>query len=243
MKSKKGKWSLAFEGLCWVVLGLILDTIVQMSILISPALKGAFNIPETGWITGLITFIAELILGAIAIWIMVLVVRRASPKLGFHRFRKEKANWIWRGYLLIIAVGMATSVLQRLFAGHLATPNNQLELEKLAHGGPSRLVFVMTLGVLVAPILEELIFRGVIMNYFFKSSGWWVNVILSGLLFGYFHVVGGTFSFFALLQYAGMGVVLAVVYKKTKQIQYSITVHMLNNAVAMLILLFSVLSH
>jgi membrane protease YdiL (CAAX protease family) len=132
---------------------------------------------------------------------------------------------------MILGAGMVTLLLQTLISHKPITASNQAALESMAGKGGAALIFVVVLAVFVAPLVEELIFRGIVLNYFFKSGPWWLNVILSGILFGYFHVFQD-FQWFALLQYSLMGIALAVVYKKTKQIQYSMAVHMLNNGIA-----------
>lgn len=90
------------------------------------------------------------------------------------------------------------------------------------------IVFVGFLVLIVGPVIEELIFRGIVINYMFIKSNWWANVFASGILFGLAHVLF-QFEFFAFLGYAGMGFIFAIVYKKTAKLQYAMILHLLNN--------------
>ena len=218
-------------GLIWIVVGILLDFAIQVAGMYSArSMASLLHVSpnSAGPIMTMVLFLA--VFTTIAVLVVGYGVRQRSPKLGLHKFNAHKANWIWRGYLMIIGAGILTVFLQYIFAGGFQTATNQQALEKMASTGGTNLVFVILLAV------EELIFRGIVLNYFFKDGPWWLNVVISGVLFGYFHVFQD-FQIFALIQYSLMGIALAVVYKKTKQIQYSMMTHMLNNAIASLSLI------
>lgn len=78
--------------------------------------------------------------------------------------------------------------------------------------------------VIIAPICEELVFRGVTMQIFKKAVPFWVANILQGILFGAFHMnwIQGF--------YAGcLGFLLGFVCEKGKSIYYSIILHFFFN--------------
>lgn len=79
--------------------------------------------------------------------------------------------------------------------------------------------------VIFAPILEELIFRGVILSYLIKHRSAWKSILFSALLFGLIHISPDQvfFAFFA-------GVFLGYVYIKSQNILVPIFFHALNNA-------------
>lgn len=224
-------------GLIWIIVGVLLDFAIQVAGMYSArSMASLLHVSpnSAGPIITMLLFLA--VFTTIAVLVVGYGVRQRSPKMGLHKFNGHKANWIWRGYLMIIGAGVVSVLLQYVFVGGVQTATNQQALEKMASAGGANLVFVILLAVVVAPLVEELIFRGIVLNYFFKDGPWWLNVVISGVLFGYFHVFQD-FQIFALIQYSLMGVALAVVYKKTKQIQYSMMTHMLNNAIASLSLI------
>lgn len=82
-------------------------------------------------------------------------------------------------------------------------------------------IFLLT--VLIAPVMEELMFRKVLINRTIQY-GQGVSIVVSGVLFGLVH--GNFYQFF----YAcALGMVFAYIYVKTGRIQYTIIFHMLIN--------------
>jgi membrane protease YdiL (CAAX protease family) len=91
----------------------------------------------------------------------------------------------------------------------------------------SVLDYISTLIVMaLAPaIFEEILFRSTIQPLFI---GWtknvWAGIILTSILFSAIH-----FSFFGFLSRAALGIVLGLLFYKTKNIWLSILMHFLNN--------------
>lgn len=112
----------------------------------------------------------------------------------------------------------------------LGTPENQEILEEIFIDFPIILGISV---VIVAPIVEELIFRGIFTNYFFQPENKyskWVILLTSSLLFGLVHEAAPSIS---LLYYSIVGAVLGVTYLYTKDLRYSIILHFINNSVAL----------
>ena len=84
------------------------------------------------------------------------------------------------------------------------------------------LIFVI---VVVAPVVEELLFRGIIFTRWAHKWGVKRAIIFSSLLFGVLHL-DGTLDAFVF------GVVMAILYLRTRTLLVPIACHMLNNAVA-----------
>lgn len=80
-----------------------------------------------------------------------------------------------------------------------------------------------------APVLEELIFRGIFMNLFFTRNtklSMFNSIFVSGLLFGFLH----TYSFgIELVMYSIIGWLLGGAYYYTKDIRCPIIVHLVLN--------------
>ncbi|MGP0386221.1 lysostaphin resistance A-like protein [Streptococcus pneumoniae] len=83
----------------------------------------------------------------------------------------------------------------------------------------------------LAPIAEELIYRGVLMTTFFKNSPWYGDVLLSAIIFGYIHI-NFALTPLAFFIYASGGLILALLYRMTKNLYYPILVHILINITA-----------
>lgn len=85
---------------------------------------------------------------------------------------------------------------------------------------PTVLILMAVAAVLVAPVCEELVFRGYLYPVMKKFAGPWVAAICSGLIFAAAHG-----SLAALLPLFIFGIVLAVLYEKTGSIWAPMAVH------------------
>lgn len=85
--------------------------------------------------------------------------------------------------------------------------------------------------IIAAPVLEEYLFRGVILESFLKKYRIWLAVVISSLIFGVLHGFTGQ-GFTAVI----MGMLFAVIYLKTKSLFATIILHALNNAVGFLLI-------
>lgn len=86
-------------------------------------------------------------------------------------------------------------------------------------------------GVILGPIIEELLYRGIFMNYFWNRNDRTSDVlavVTSGLFFGLLHEP--RLSLF-LVVYTVIGISFGVLYLKTKDIRCSMIAHMLYNGI------------
>lgn len=147
---------------------------------------------------------------------------------GFRALSSMKA-WgiIGLTYLgIYIVTGLGAMVM--MWEG-VSNSTNQAAIEN-AHMNPFVLI---TITVIMAPIVEELVFRGLLMGRVFNPDSI-VGLLLSGLLFGLVHTPN---SMGVWIIYGGMGLVLATVYRVSKKLEYSIMAHMINNSIAVSMML------
>jgi len=83
---------------------------------------------------------------------------------------------------------------------------------------------------LVPAICEEVMFRGYVQSAFEKSWGVWPAIIISGLLFGLFHI-----QLSNLMPLAALGILLALVTWLSGSLLPAITAHFINNGGAVLL--------
>lgn len=122
---------------------------------------------------------------------------------------------------IFIATNVGMSVMRMEGVSNTA---NQVAIEN-AHMNPFVLI---TFTVIMAPIIEELVFRGILMGRVFTPDSI-VGLVLSSLLFGLAHRPN---SIGVWIVYAGMGFVLGTVYRKFQKLEYCIMAHMINNSIA-----------
>ncbi len=90
---------------------------------------------------------------------------------------------------------------------------------------------VIFLGVAIAPICEEIFFRGAVLRSFAQKGFLAFGIIFSSLMFAVIH-----FDFPLFPAYFIFGVVLALTYWKTNSLIPAILAHAINNAVAFYLL-------
>lgn len=83
--------------------------------------------------------------------------------------------------------------------------------------------------IIFAPIIEELIFRGVLFNRLKIRTGIFPAMIISSFIFAIGHDFGGITSAFLF------GICMCILYLKTDNILIPMTVHFINNIVATII--------
>lgn len=183
--------------------------------------KDAYSaLANTWWFSWLIQIISMYV---IAFPIFLLITRgmksvfRAKSKLKFTEFLQiflVSQAGMMAGNLLGNAIN---SVLYSLFGFDISAS----QTDKLITDSPIWVVLIVA--VIIGPIIEEIIFRKVLMDKL-GMYGDRLAIIVSAVSFGIFH---GNISqcFYAMI----LGLVLAYVYSKTANIIYPIILHMLVN--------------
>lgn len=167
---------------------------------------------------------------------VVSIVLIAATVLGFYKEPLSALGFTTQRVpraLLFGAVGFVVAFIGAAVVGFPVEqqfgvdPTQQALSESATEPGLFPLVFLS--GIIIAPIAEEIVFRGYMYKAFrdrFKPA---YAIILSAALFSIIHL-----EWRAALSLFVIGVVLAYVYEKTGNLMAPITVHILNNAVAFL---------
>jgi uncharacterized protein len=167
----------------------------------------------------------------------VLGVRRRHMSWADYGFRPFNPAWLLLALTLALAVlparGLAAYLAERLRGTDFT--DIQLRMDLIApSGGPLALNFIVTLvgAGLLAPVAEEMFFRGLIHRWFSARFGLWPAVLISSAIFAAGHAdsVGVVASSFVL------GLVLAAVYDRSRSLWLSIAVHASNNCLAVVLL-------
>ncbi len=98
---------------------------------------------------------------------------------------------------------------------------------------------VVVLAVLVAPVIEEIVFRGFIYSAIKKRAGAALAITVTSALFSLLHM-----SVFSFLPIFFLGIVLAYLYEKTGLLISSITLHVIHNSIliSMMLLMKGIIS-
>lgn len=179
------------------------------------------------------------ILSVIFVLIFLFIIscaRRVYRKYNqFGNSGKIDGRLILAGYIALL-LGMAFfGYLNQAIFHQTETANNEIIKRLLDHNRLITIVFVAS-SFTLTPVAEELIFRGILTNLFFKRDALWSKMVLSGLVFSLAHTSSNIISF---LLYCFMGMVLTYVYRQSGSLKNSIMVHAINNLVAMSMMLIS----
>lgn len=144
-------------------------------------------------------------------------------------FKKYFKFWIY----MYAATIICNAIILIINGGDIA--NNQEGINELFNINP---IYVYIASVIIAPILEELIFRFSLRKIFKTDT---LFIIMSGLLFGCAHVVGQTESlidYLHIIPYSIPGFVFGYIFVKTNNIFPSICMHLFHNGITIALQFF-----
>lgn len=146
----------------------------------------------------------------------------------------------WWKLLLLPATWLACIVVNVIvlsLIGEAQTSANQAALEEMTTQAPPVLMILMT--VVAAPLVEEYLFRHLLIG---KLSRWinvWVCAVVSVLAFTLLHFLGtgGDFRLVETVPYLTLAVAITVSYiLMGRSFGYAVLLHMVNNGIAIAIL-------
>ena len=85
-------------------------------------------------------------------------------------------------------------------------------------------------GSLIAPIVQELVFRGLLMTALSKFKKHYIDIIISSALFSLIHVLQYGWVLTDFIVYAGAGLILCMLFCYTRSIYWSMALHILWNS-------------
>jgi hypothetical protein len=151
-------------------------------------------------------------------------------ELGFVEISRR---WVWRSVAIALAafplVSFVSWVQMQLMGRPIENPQMDL-LVPSSFQWPSYLGMLLVAGVL-APIVEELAFRGLLYRWLRERLGIWIAAVGSAVAFSVMHGIPGLIPAIAVL-----GLILAWIYEITGTIWAPIVVHGAYNAIVTTIL-------
>ncbi|WP_237982696.1 CPBP family intramembrane glutamic endopeptidase [Bacillus thuringiensis] len=124
--------------------------------------------------------------------------------------------------IFVVLFGTTTSLISSDSANIQAT---NLGIDTLSEQSFSIYIIAISTHVLIGPLLEELLYRGIILRFLEIKYSFFAGLIISSLLFGLAHNYDFVFIIFTTL----MGIIYGLLYKKTNSIIPGIIGHMTYN--------------
>ncbi|WP_222987456.1 CPBP family intramembrane glutamic endopeptidase [Psittacicella hinzii] len=151
--------------------------------------------------------------------------------------KEEKYNLrFYCKYTLILYFALIVLTVALTYAAKLDTTDNQQILEKVLQATGFNFWIILWIA-LITPILEELVFRKYIISYLCR--GHWFGVVVSVITFAAIHAIG---NFTQMLAYLGQSIVLAYAFYRYRSLILCISIHVLNNSLALIALITGVTS-
>lgn len=194
----------------------------------------AYNETKPSMINVIISMIASYII-IITIW--YLVKKRLQKELDFNfNFKLNFKNII---FSLIFAFGILLTGSLFIFAFSPLTANTEHTVTNdfVNYSGPLT-IFVVMYPIIIAPIIEEIFFRGIFGDIFFifkdrSKINFYFYVIMSSLIFSTLHLNFEVSTWQTIISFAVpfiSGVFFSIQYKMSKNLIYPILTHILYNS-------------
>ncbi|NMD84014.1 type II CAAX endopeptidase family protein [Streptococcus sp. WB01_FAA12] len=224
---KKSIWQEILDRGIWVLIFLIGLVLSQLPLILS-ALLSTRQLPllQSGLLVALLS---------VAILAVFIFSARKTEIATFNLsfFKAKDLARLVLSYLVIFTSNLFGSALLRLM--NESTTSNQSTINNLVQN--SSLISSFFLLVLIAPICEEILCRGIIPKKIFRGKeklGYLVGAVVFALL----HTPTNLPS---LLIYGGMSTVLTWTAYRTERLEMSILLHMIVNGIAFCLLALLVL--
>lgn len=164
--------------------------------------------------------------------------RVKSSGLWFEKRAPIDGKWILK-FILFGIMMWAYIIVEGILVEYLELGDalNQAAIESELLNFPTKPWLYLHI-VLVAPILEELVFRKAFMDLFFKGDSFICNifaVLFSGMIFGFLHESRLSWYF---VFYSMSGVILGLAYRSTRDIRLPMGIHVVNNFISVFFSVF-----
>lgn len=151
----------------------------------------------------------------------------------FLEHKKEYSLQIIFLFIVIIILNLGVSLVTSILTQSTGS-NNQEAIIESSQMAPMLTAFS---AICIAPILEEIVFRGGAFSFLRKYVPFFVALLISSFLFGSIHIVdslmkGDFLDLSYLFVYSVIGCVLGYSYEKSDCLIVPIMIHMLNNIMA-----------
>jgi len=235
-ETRRPALSLGWIWLAWLAMGFTVLGFVAFGFVArgdpTPVIEGLFGD------TGQFAFIVYTLGQGTAAFVLILLVKRRGlglRDLGFRgRLTTQGALYAAGGWFVAFWLYYGVEKLLGL-AGIEMFWN---ERDFLALDSPSRIAIVVVATLVVAPLAEELIYRGYVLQALLERMRAPIAVVLAALVFSSIHIGIGL----GLAVYIFLGaLILSLLYLKFKNIHACVLMHLLNNIVAYIVIPFVVL--
>ncbi len=206
----------------------------------APAANAASNVLQQPATMAAVTIVGVCGAALLVVWL----IHRQWPPLwayaappGFGVARPTRPRWLivalLVGVLLVLLGGALTQVLTH---GH----DISQDIEQLTQNAPLVWRIVLAaLAVSLGPLVEELLFRGVLLSALLPRCGTPLAALLSAAAFAAIHLPGLHWQWYALPQLIGLGLALVWLRLRYQSLWPAVVTHGTHNALALTVWFFA----
>ena len=158
--------------------------------------------------------------------------------------RKTKRKFFFgvlKGLLFLILMTVIFEFVSEMLRQFLGLDGQSLNQSNLQSTFQEQPILIAVFACIIGPLMEELLFRQILLRYLRKSLPTWLSIFIVGLAFALIHMHSLSLSeWVGAVGYLGGGLAFSIIYVKEKEnIYYPLLVHMLGNSLSLIILVIS----
>ncbi|MBX7171384.1 MAG: CPBP family intramembrane metalloprotease [Pyrinomonadaceae bacterium] len=233
-------WNSGIAFLMWVASILFILVIPTFGVIFYVVAKG-INITDSAKLTeaiqndpnailaNIICVIPAHLLTILLAWLVVTSTRK-------HSFR-EMLGWQWGGFNIFYLVGIVIAFF--IFAAILSNfiPEQDNDLLKILRSSRINVYFVAFMATFTAPLVEEVVYRGIMYSAFQRTFGVVGGVALVTFLFALVHVPQYYPSVATIIMICLLSLVLTLVRAKSENLLPCIILHTIFNGIQSLLMI------
>ena len=155
--------------------------------------------------------------------------------------RKTKRKFFFgvlKGWLFLILMTVVFGFVSEMLRQFLGLDGQSLNPSNLQSTFQDQPLLIAVFACIIGPLMEELLFRQILLRYLRKSLPTWLSIFIVGLAFALIHMHSLSLSeWVGAVGYLGGGLAFSIIYVKEKEnIYYPLLVHMLGNSLSFIIL-------
>ena len=177
-------------------------------------------------------YLSDMMLNFLVV-LFALIVMIWSEKWQQINNRKFKRSYLFYSFLALLSFVAWNFVTFFLFP----PTRNEISYQHAAPTFTGATAFLMFFlyPVVLAPIFEEIMYRGLVMTVLEKGKKWGLDVLGSAILFGILHISGHGWVLTDFFVYMGGGLIFAVLFRVTKSIYWPIGLHIVYNGIGQIL--------
>lgn len=212
------------KSIWWIVFVLLIQILIIMLFAISTISKGVTNEQELNNILNnnilIISIISNLVFAFIFILFLKIKKKNIKEELKINKINIKE-------YFMPCAIAFFYSVFY-FFITYKSNINQTSPMYISAnYYGMLGIPILFIALILIGPVIEEMLFRGIIMNTIKKSFNIKTTILISSLLFAIMHITSGGISL--VIGAFFMGIILTTIYQTTNSLYVPIVAHMIAN--------------